>query len=172
MARLAKFTHIYHGATTPGTGTSEVQTLTFGGTWVGGDTFVLSFMGASTGAIAWSATNNTLVANIDAALGALADIGGAANVTTAVGTMTAGIGTITVTFAAALGKKDVPTIAVGTIVSTAGTLANAVTTPGVTAAGKDQCPKGAAYVADDTGVWYSNTGTAAAPTWTVLGTQT
>jgi hypothetical protein len=170
MPRLNTWRHVYQNAGAPSAGTDEVQTLTFGGTWLAGDTFVLSYQNVPTAAIAWSATNATLVANIDAALGALADIGGAANVTTAAGTMTSGIGTITLTFAAALGKLDVPTVAVGTLTTAAGTLANAVTTPGVTATGKG-LPPGALVVDTTNAKAYINTGTAAAPTWTVVGAQ-
>lgn len=80
------------------TGVKCVQTLTFTSGWAGGDHFKLRFRGQETAAIAWSATNNTLRDNIDAALEALGNIGTAGVVTT-VGTMTNGIGTITVAFA-------------------------------------------------------------------------
>lgn len=162
----------FTGATAPGAGTDEVQTLTIGGTPTGG-TFTLRFRGEDTDPIAWSATNATLVANIDAALGALGSIGGAGNVTTAVGVMTAGIGTITITFTAALGKMAVPTIQVvsNDLTGTSPTVAVAETTPGVTATARG-VPRGAEYIAEDTGVHYSNTGTTTAPTWTVIGAQT
>lgn len=161
----------FANAGAPGAGTDEVQTLTFAETWVEGDTFVLSFLGEQTDPIEWSATNNTLVANIDAALGALGTVGGASNVTTAVGTMTSGIGTITVTFVAAFGKQAVPTIVVVEVTSDEGTLAAAETTPGVTATARGT-PKGA-FLSDTTnGIGYINTGTTTAPTWTKLGTQT
>jgi hypothetical protein len=113
----------------PGAGTDEVQTITIGGTPTGG-TFKLGFKGQTTAAIAWSATNATLIANIQAALRALATIGGA-NVNVAVGAMTAGIGTATVTFVSALGKKAVPTISVvqNALTGTAPTVAVAETTP-------------------------------------------
>jgi hypothetical protein len=169
---LDPFRDIYKNAGAPGAGTDEVQTLTFGGTWLAGDTFVLRYEGVATSAIPWSATNATLVASIDSALGALPDIGGAANVTTAVGTMTAGIGTITVTFVAALGKQAVNNIVVQTVTSAAGTLANAETTPGVTAAGKNQVPPGGLVVDTTNAKLYVNTGTLAAPAYTVAGTQT
>lgn len=155
----------------PSAGTDEVQTLTFGGTWLAGDTFDLSFRGQRARAIPWSATNSTLVASIDAALGALGAIGSASNVTTAVGTMTAGIGTITVTFVAALGKLAVPTLVVSNVVSAAGTLAAAETTPGVSATARG-VPKGALLNDTTNGIAYINTGTAAAPTWTKVGAQT
>lgn len=149
----------------PGAGTDEVQTLTIGGTPSGGS-FRLSFDGAPTGAIAWSATNATLVANIDAALEALSTVG-TGGVTTAVGTMTAGVGTITITFAGNLGKRAVPTIAVvsNDMTGTSPTVAVAETTPGVDAAGLG-APKGALMIDTTNGTLYQNTGTALAPTWT------
>lgn len=153
----------------PVNGTDEVQTLTFGGTPTGG-TFTLTFNGWTTAAISWSATNATLVANIDAALEALPNIG-TGGVTTAVGTMTAGIGTITVTFVGANGKKAQPTMtATSSLTGTAPTLAVAETTPGVTATGYGTPPGG--QLTDTTNSKaYINTGTAAAPTWTVVGSQ-
>lgn len=152
----------------PGAGTSEVQTLTIDAT---GGTFRLSFDGCVTGDIAWSATNTTLVANIKTALEALPNIG-TGGVTVAVGTMTAGVGTITLTFAAQLGKLAVNTIFVNTNALTGTkTLTVAKTTAGVTADGRGR-PKGALYVDTTGGKLYINTGTAIAPTWTVVGTQT
>ena len=162
---------VLYTAGAPTAGTDEVQTLTIGGTPTSG-TFTLSFQGAVTAPITWSSTNNTLVANIDAALGALRTVGGAANVTTAVGTMTAGIGTITITFVAALGKLAVPTIEVvsNDLVGTSPTVAVAETTPGVTATNRGAA-KGTLLVREDTGVLHINTGTAVAPTWTIAGSQ-
>ena len=111
--------------------TNEVQTLTFGGTITGG-TFILAFNGETTSAISWSSTNATLVSNIDTALGALASVGGAGNVTTAVGTMTAGIGTITVTFVNDLGERNVPLMTKDStnLTGTVPTLAVSLTTEG------------------------------------------
>lgn len=154
----------------PTAGTDEVQTITIGGTPTGG-TFKLSFQGQTTANITWSATNATLVANIDAALEALGNIG-AAGVTTAVGTATAGIGTFTVTFNGAVGKLAVDTmvVAANAMTGTAPTIAVAETTPGVTASGRGY-PIGYAYVNSANGKWYSNTGTSLAPAWTVIGTQ-
>jgi hypothetical protein len=154
----------------PSGGTSEVQTLTIGGTPTGG-TFKLAFDGYTTAAITWSATNATLVANIDAALEALASIG-TGNVTTAVGTMTAGIGTITLTFAGNLAKKAVSTITVAdnSLTGTSPTLAVAETTPGVSATGRGAAI-GTLLVDTTNGVLYINSGTANAPTWTVVGSQ-
>jgi hypothetical protein len=152
----------------PVNGTDEVQTLTID---ADGGTFKLKFDGHVTAAISWSATNNTLRDNVDAALEALNNIG-TGNVTTAVGTMTAGVGTLTITFVTGLGKKAVPTITVeNNSLTGTGTLSVAETTPGV-----DATYRGAAsgaLLSDTTNKkLYINTGTPAAPTWTVVGTQT
>src|SRR6266540_4205138 len=118
----------------PGAGTDEVQTITFGGTPTGG-TFKLAFMGFTTAAISWSATNTTLRDNVDAALEALPNVG-TGGVTTAVGTMTAGIGTLTVTAAGNLTKKllTVMTADASSLTGTSPTVTVAQTTPGVDAA--------------------------------------
>jgi hypothetical protein len=161
----------YSSAGAPANGTSEVQTLTIGGTPTGG-TFTLAFDGFTTAPITWSATNATLIANIDTALEALPNIG-TNGVTTAAGTVTAGIGTITITFAANLAALAVPTITVvaNNLTGTAPTLAVAETTPGVTATGRG-APTGAGLIDTTNGIQYINTGTALAPTWTKVGTQT
>lgn len=155
----------------PGDGTDEVQTITFGGTPTGG-TFKLKFGPFRTAAISWSATNNTLRDNVDAALEALPNIG-TGGVTTAVGTMTAGIGTLTVTFAGALGKKAVALMTVdnNSLTGTAPTVAVTETTPGVSATHRG-APTGAVLLDTTNGISYQNTGTAAAPTWAKIGTQT
>jgi hypothetical protein len=149
-----------------------VQTLTIGGTPTGG-TFTLGYKGQTTAAITWTATDATLVANIDAALGALSTIGGAANITTAAGTVTSGIGTITLTFAGTLTKKAVPliTVVANNLTGTSPTLAIAETTPGVSASGRGAAI-GATYTDSTNGKLYINTGTASVPVWTVVGAQT
>lgn len=160
----------YEVAGAPTAGTSEVQTLTIGGSPTTG-TFKLAFDGYTTAAITWSATNNTLRDNVDAALEALPNIG-TGGVTTAVGTMTSGVGTLTITFAGNLAKKVVPLITVANnSLDGSGTVAVAETTPGV-----DVTARGAkigATLKDTTnGILYINTGTAISPTWTKVGTQT
>jgi hypothetical protein len=162
---------VISGAGAPGAGTSEVQTLTIGGTPTGGS-FALAFEGMATAAIPWNATNATLIAAIDSALEALPSIG-ANNMTTAAGTLTAGIGTVTLTFAGALAGKAVSniTVANNSLTGTSPTLAVAETTPGVTATGRGS-PAGILYVDSSTGIVYSNTGTAAAPSWQKVGVQT
>lgn len=160
----------YSSAGAPGNGTSEVQTLTIGGTPDGG-TFRLAFGGFTTGDIAWSATNNTLRDNVDAALEALPNIG-TGGVTTAVGTMTAGIGTLTLTFAGNLAARAVAlvTVANNSLTGTDPTVAVEETTPGVDATALG-APKGASLTDTTNGIAYINTGTALAPTWTKVGTQ-
>lgn len=157
----------YYNAGAPVAGTDEIQTITLDAT---GGTFKLAFDGWTTGAISWNATNATLVANIDAALEALPNIG-TGGVTTAVGTMTAGVGTITVTFTGSNGKKAVPTMTVAdnSLTGTA-TCSVAETTPGVDATARG-CAAGARLVDTTNKKAYINTGTAAAPTWTVIGAQ-
>ena len=160
----------YEVAGAPVAGTSEVQTLTIGGSPTTG-TFKLAFDGYTTAAITWSATNNTLRDNVDAALEALPNIG-TGGVTTAVGTMTAGVGTLTITFAGNLEKKVVPTITVANnSLDGSGTVAVAETTPGVDVTARGA--KTGAVLSDTTnGILYINTGTAISPTWTKVGTQT
>lgn len=155
----------------PSAGTSEVQTLTIGGTPTGG-TFKIAFDGFTSGAITWSATNATLLANIQAALDAMPNVGTNGCVAAA-GTLTAGIGTITLTFGADLAKLAVAlmTVALNALTGTSPTLAIAETTPGVTATERGIGPGG--LLVDTTNKkLYINTGTALVPIWTVAGAQT
>jgi hypothetical protein len=154
----------------PTTGTDEVQTLTIGGTPTSG-TFTLVYSGQTTAAITWSNVNATLIAAIDAALEALVNIG-TGGVTTAVGTMTAGIGTATITFTGTNAKKNADLITVGTnsLVGTSPTLAVATTTPGVNASGRG-APVGAQMTDTTSGILYINTGTSSVPVWTKVGLQ-
>jgi hypothetical protein len=151
--------------TAPVNGTNCIQTLTFGATITGG-TFKLAFDGKTTAAITWSATNATLVANIDAAVEALATVG-IGGVTTTAGTIVAGVnGTITVTHTGDRSKQVVPaiTIADNSMVGAAHTLTSAITTPGVEADGRIS-PKGTLCIAIDTGILYQNSGTPPNPVW-------
>lgn len=147
----------------PSAGTDEVQTLTFTGNTAG--TFYLTLEGQETAAITWSSTNATLLANIDAALEALPNVG-TGGVTTAAGSLTAGIGTVTCTFTGGNRTKEplggVMTRRMGTL---DGTLTIARTTPGVAASFRG-AGKGAVAVNTATGALSVNTGTANAPTWT------
>jgi len=159
----------FESAGVPGAGTDEVQTLTIGGSPTTG-TFKLAFDGQTTAAITWSATNNTLRDNVDAALEALTNIG-TGGVTVAVGTMTAGVGTLTLTFAGNQAKKAVSLVTVANnSLDGSGTVEVAETTPGVDAAFRG-ARKGALVIDTTNGKLYINTGTALAPTWTVVGSQ-
>lgn len=160
------------GLTTAGApvnGTDEIQTLTIDAT---GGTFTLVFDGRETAPITWSATNNTLIANIDTALEALPNIG-TGGVTCADATLSSGVGTLTITFAGAgtTAKRAQNLITVGTN-SLTGTAALSIaeTTPGVSASGLGAA-KGTLLTDTTNGKLYINTGTAAAPTWTVVGSQ-
>src|SRR5262245_4790856 len=151
----------------PSAGTSEVQTLTIGGTPTGG-TFKLALQGFTTAAITWSNVNATLIAALDSALEALPSVG-TGNVAHTAGTVTAGIGTILLTFGGALANRAIgaATVADNAMTSTSPTAAVAVTTAGVNATARG-ARTGALLIRTDTGVHHANTGTAAAPTWTAL----
>lgn len=152
-------------------GTDEVQTLTIGGTPTGG-TFTLRFEGNNTSAITWSSNNTTLLANIQAALDAHPSLGTNGCVATA-GSLTAGIGTILLTFGAARAKQAVETMTVfaNNMTGTTPTAAIAETTPGVNATGRG-LPLGTTGY-DDAGVLRINTATSGLiPTWTKVGAQT
>src|SRR5205085_5126746 len=128
----------------PVAGTNAVQTLTIGGTPTGG-TFKLSYEGRRTGNIAWSATNATLLASLQAALDAIT---GTSWIVATAGTLTAGIGTILLTFSGGdVAARAVNLIVIDTnaLTGTAPTLAIATTTPGVNATYRD-AQKGAVFV--------------------------
>jgi hypothetical protein len=155
----------------PVAGTNEVQTLTIGGTPTGGS-FQLVLNGQATTPIAWSATNATLLANIQAALDTM--FGEANAVVAAAGSLTAGIGTITLTYSGLTFRRALQTTLtyVNNLTGTSPTLAVAKTTPGVDATYRS-ASTGTQIVRLDTGVLYVNTSTTLnQPTWTVVGTQT
>lgn len=155
----------YTSAGAPTAGTNEVQTLTIGGTPTSG-TFRLALEGRSTAAITWSATNGTLLSNMNTAFDAAF---GTASIVATAGTLTAGIGTVTLTFGAAYARRVVPTMTVAenALVGTSPTLAVAETTPGVDASYRGAAT-GSMLIRADTGILHQNTSTTAgAPTWTV-----
>lgn len=158
-------------AGTPSNGTSCIQTITIGGTPTAG-TFTLSYKGKTTSAITWSATNATLVANIDAALEALPTLAGGSSVTTAVGTMTAGIGTITVTMAGNYAALLVPVMTIASsLTGTSPTLSVAITTAGVTADGRSTV-KGTLVIDITNGILYQNQGVSGtAPAWVKVSAE-
>lgn len=161
--RIAGPGAILVGSGAPANGTSEIQTLTIGGTPTGG-TFTITFDGYTTSAITWSSTNSTLVANIDAALEDLPNIG-TGGITTAVGSMTSGVGTITLTFAGVNGRKAQNLmVATSSLTGTNPTAAITESTPGVDATFRG-APKGALYLDADNANLYVNAGTGTAPDW-------
>ena len=158
----------YQSAGAPSAGTNEVQTLTIGGTPTSG-TFTLTLDGITTAAITWSSTNATLLADINAKTDAR---WGASSIVATAGTLTAGIGTILLTFSGgSLQKRAVNTMtATNNLSGTSPTLAIVETTPGVTATGRDAV-KGALLTDTTNGILYIATA-ANPPTWTKVGTQT
>lgn len=158
----------YRNAGAPSAGVDEIQTLELGGTPEGG-TFKLAFNGFTTAPITWTAVDNTLIAAIDAALEALPNIG-TGGVTVADGTLTDGIGTVTITFGGNLTKLAVPliTVANNSLTGTDPTVAVTETTAGVTATARGAAV-GARLVDTTNKVLYINTGTALAPIWTEVG---
>ncbi|MDW8208808.1 MAG: hypothetical protein RMJ43_13320 [Chloroherpetonaceae bacterium] len=153
---------------TPSAGTNEVQTGTIGGTPTGG-TFRLGLNGIFTGPITWVNNNTNLITNIQNALNSTF---GSNQIVAAVGTMTGGVGTFTLTFSGTEYQRlDVPAMEViNNLTGTSPTLSIAITTPGVTATHRG-CAKGALLIDVQNAVLYINTGTPTAPTWTVVGTQ-
>lgn len=161
---------VYKNAGAPSAGTSEVQTLTIGGTPDGG-TFTIRYDGFTTAAITWTATDATLLTNINTALDNLPNLGVGDVVATA-GTLSSGIGTILLTFSANLAKQAVNLmVAVSSLTGTAPTAVITETTAGVTATHRGAI-KGALLSDTTNGILYINTGTTFAPTWTKVGTQT
>lgn len=167
-----KSMEVYSYAGVPSNGTSEIDTLTIQTATAGGTFTITVAGGRTTSAISWSATNATLVANVDAALENL-NVIGTGGVTTAVGSMTAGIGTITITMTGKNAKRDMPALTIGTnslVASTptpdpsAPTLTT--TTAGVEATFRDA--KTGQLLVDSTtpDLYINDSVTAGSPTWT------
>ncbi len=157
---------VYGYAGVPGNGTSEVDTLTIQ-TGTSGGTFTIALTGGRTTVpISWSATNATLIANIDAALENLRAIG-TGGVTTAAGSLTAGIGTITLTFAAKNAAQDFPALSIGTNSLTGGAAPTlTTTTPGVGATYRDALPGTILVDTLTPGLYFNSSATRGSPTWT------
>lgn len=160
----------FTNAGAPSAGTSEVQTLTIGGTPTGG-TFRLAFGGSITAAITWSTVDEDLRDAVDAALEALSTVG-TGGVVTAIGTAVDGIGTFTITAGGNLAKLAIDTITVNvnSMTGTAPTVEVAETTPGVTATAR-HAALGGLLIDTTNKKLYINTGTSLNPTWTVVGSQ-
>lgn len=147
----------------PGDGTSEIQSLDITGVPTGG-TFKVAFDGFISGDIAF----DTDAAALELVLEAMPNIG--AGAATVAGTHP----DFGITFGVNLGFLAVPEFTLYENALTGGTtpsVAPSTDTPGVTAAHRG-APKGSLCVDTTNGVLYVNVGTALAPTWTVVGTQT
>lgn len=132
---------------------NEVQTATQSGTWTSG-TFTASIFGAITAPIAFGATG----AQVATALNLLNPVGASGFG----GTGSAG-GPFVLTAGGNLAGRDIPLITFDTsLIVGGGTIANVETTKGVAATGYGS-PTGTIWVRSDTGIAYTNQGTAAAP---------
>lgn len=164
----------YAGSGAPSAGTNEVQRITIGGTPESGSKFRLTYDGWTTEPIAWSATDATLVANVQAALDAIAPLDDG-EVTVAEVSLTSGVGTMSVTFDGPnLSKKNVPLMVASDFkksdgTASTGTAAVTVTTAGVDATFRD-AGVGAKYLDTASGIEYVNTGATGAPTWSAVET--
>jgi hypothetical protein len=150
----------------PAAGTSEVQTLTIGGTPLAGDTFRIRRDGMPTTAIPWSAVNATLLASMVTALNAAF---GAGSVVPTAGTLAAGIGTILLTYGGRLALLAVTTATVSTTLIGGSTMTAAIaeTTPGVNASFRHAKP--GMVLQSDNGNNYRNASPAGtAVSWTAM----
>lgn len=156
---------VYSYPGVPANGTSEIDTLTIQ-TSTSAGTFTITVAGGRTTApITWSATDATLIADIDAKLEALSVIG-SGGVVVAAGTGSSGIGTYTITMSGKNARQDFALLSIGTNSLTGGTAPTlTTTTAGVAATWKDAYI--GALVEDSTnGELYQNISTTAnAPNW-------
>lgn len=136
------------------TAVNEVQTATQSGTWTSG-TFTASLFGNTTAPIAFNATG----AQVAAALNLLNAVGASGFG----GTGAAGGPFVLTASGGNVAGKDLPLITYDTtLIVGGGTLANVETTKGVTATGYGAA-QGTILVRSDTGIAYTNQGTATAP---------
>lgn len=164
-----KSTMVYQYAGAPVNGTNEVDTLT-----IQSSTTALVFTlttagGRTTAPISWSATDATLIANIDAALEALSAVG-VGGVTTAAGTGSSGIGTYTITFTGKNAASNAALLTLAVVSQTGGT-APTITTTTAGVAGTFTNAKTGDLLEDTTnGELYQNiSATAGAPNWQYRG---
>lgn len=164
-----KTVSLYSYAGAPVNGTDELNTITIGGTPTAGS-FTITVAGSrTTAAITWSATNATLLANVDAALEDLSIIG-VGGVTTADSSLSSGIGAFTLTLVGKNARQDFPAMTVtSSLTGTSPTLAIANTTPGV-AGTFATAPAGALLEDVTNGELYQNiSATAGSPNWQIKG---
>ena len=156
----------YSTAGAPSAGTNAVQTVTITGTPTGGS-IRLTYEGRTTGAIAY----NAAAADVQAALLAL-DCFATGDVVGSGGPFPDSA--VVLTFGGNYVKTPVSAITADGSALTGGTtpaVSVAQTTPGVAASGRGAA-KGTFLTDTTNGLAYINTGTALAPTWTKIGTQT
>lgn len=164
-----KTVSLYANTGAPVNGTNEIDTLTIqSGTSAG--TFTLTVAGGRTTAnIAWSATDATLIANIDAALEALPQIG-VGGVTTAAGTGSSGIGTYTITLTGKNAAQDFALLSIGTNALTGGTAPTITTTTAGVAGTFVNAPAGTLLEDTTNGELYQNiSATVGSPNWQYRG---
>jgi hypothetical protein len=161
---------VYAYAGAPSNGTSEVDTLTIqSGTSAGTFTITIDD-GRTTAPITWSATDATLVARVDAALEVLSAIG-TGGVTTAAGTLSSGIGTITITFTGKNARQNMPALSIGTNSLTGGSAPTLTTTTAGVAATWGTAPTGTLIEDTSNGDLFQNISTTAgSPNWQYRGT--
>ncbi len=117
--------------TEPTNGTNCVQYVTLGGTPTAGTFKLITPNGGTTASITWSATNNTLLANVQAKLDLLYDTD---NTLVEDVSLSSGIGVFKVTFQNLQGKQVVDAMTyVNSLTGTSPTIAIAVHTAGVEA---------------------------------------
>lgn len=164
-----KSTMVYQNAGAPVNGTNEVDTLTIQ-TSTSAGTFTLTTAGGRTTApITWSATDATLIADIDAKLEALSAIG-TGGVTVAAGTGSSGIGTYTITFTGKNAASDAALLSIGTNSLTGGTAPTITTTTAGVAGTFTNAKTGDLLEDTSNGELYQNLSTTAgAPNWQYRG---
>jgi hypothetical protein len=159
-----KTVSVYSFAGVPSNGTSEADTITIAASTSGG-TFTITIAGGqTTKPITWSATDATLIADVDAKLEALNQIGvGGVSVSDG---LTAGIGTMVVTFTGKNAKRDMPTLTINSSLTggAAGTLTT--TTAGVEATFRDAATGTLLVDSTTPDLYINDSTTAGAPTWT------
>jgi len=143
----------------PTDGRDEIQRLTPGGT-VSGGTFKITFEGQQTDSIAWNATPG----EVKAALEALSNVG-AGDVVVAGGPVNAAF--ISITFTKNLGGVNRTEVTVqSSLTGTNPTLTPSTPTGGILGSFRGAQP-GCLLQDTTNGILYHNSGTRAAPVWTV-----
>lgn len=157
----------------PGAGTDAVWTVTLADT-ISSGSFTITYDGPegteTSGAITWSSTNATLLSRINTATNAMG-LFATGELLAEDDALTLGIGTLTLTFGGAYEKLAVGTLSIDdALIVGGGSVTIEETTPGVTASFRS---RGIGTVCCDVthAKLYINTGTATAPTWTVVGAQ-